>query len=220
MQTWSMTQSQCTKFKRLAKPYASCSATVYSALQRNMASITNQTFFEGQCFASDCLHECCRYSIHTPHLFPISFQIEKQVMYKSHVRAVWRCSPAPAPSPGTSGVRAVFLLGCAAGQHESLHWPHKGIPAALPASCGHRAQAVICGEEILLWQLDVTLFLHCFYIISAFCYNLLASDNSGEEHFQVEVAPWVRTKTEYTQRNQIFLVSCNHLQLSAASVCW
>lgn len=54
----------------------------------------------------------------------------------------------------------------------------------------------------------------CFYIISPFCYKLWASDNSSENQFQAEAAPWVQTETENIQKKQIFLISCNHLRYS------
>lgn len=52
---------------------------------------------------------------------------------------------------------------------------------------------------------DSTMSL-CFYIISPFCYKLLASDNKSENQIQVEVAPWVQIESENIQKIQIFLV--------------
>lgn len=146
------------KIQTFAKPYVFCWATVYSALQRNMASITNQTCFEGQCFAPDCLHECCRYSIHTP---------------ISRVFSDWEASDVQKPREGS-----VKMLTCPSTQPRDK-WGGSCVPAGMcywaaqvPAlasqrhSCRSASQLWAQGPGCDLWRGYFALTAQCHFVFT------------------------------------------------------
>lgn len=155
-----------------------------------MASITHQMCLRGSAFLQtvyiNATHILLALLIHLPRPFRSRSEGCTGMM------AVW-CGGADLPPPPSARQRARWDTW----QHAPAQQRHSCCSANPAAGTRPRLWFVV---RIFCFDSPMSL---CFYIISPFCYNLLASDNSGEKHFQVEAAPWVRTETEGIQRPNI-----------------